>query len=369
MGIITCPPRAKRNNSHLVNYLDVLKRALPGAIALLVVFAAGCGREDVKVYRVAKEQSPASPRQAMPPGHLEINASKPQLSWTLPAGWKEAGAGQMSLATFDITAKGDKQAQVTVTPLRGLAGKEVLIVNMWRQQAGLVELSAEEVQRQLQPVEIAGEPGKMFEVTGKAEGTNPPLRIVTAMAHRADASWFYKLAGDSGLVEAQKPAFVEFLKSIKITETPAGEAASAPVPVETGSATPSQWKTSADWKAVPPGPMQTAKFALPEKGAAKADVTVSIFPNSTGGILGNVNRWRNQIGLPPIGEAELVKLVTPLDEKIPDAVLVDMTNNNRQFIGAIVPRGGQWFFYKLLGDAEAVAPQKEAFVAFAKAQP
>jgi len=125
-----------------VNYLDVLKRALPGAVALLMVLTAGCEREDVKVYRAAKEQRPASQRQAMPPGHSEINATKPQLSWTLPAGWKEAVAGQMSLATFDITGKDDKQAQVTVTPLRGLAGKEVLIVNMWRQQAGLPELSA-----------------------------------------------------------------------------------------------------------------------------------------------------------------------------------------------------------------------------------
>src|SRR5438132_363251 len=154
----------------------------------------------------------------------------------------------MSQATFDITGNDGKKAQVTVTPLRGLAGKEVLIVNMWRQQAGLPELSSEEVQRQLQPVEIAGEPGKMFEVTGEADGTNPPMRIVTAMTLRADTSWFYKLAGASGLVEAQKPAFVEFLKSIKITETPGGEAPSAPLPAETGSASSSEWRIPADWK-------------------------------------------------------------------------------------------------------------------------
>lgn len=334
----------------------------------------------MKVYRVAKEPLAAPQSQAMPHGHPEVNAAKPQLSWTLPAGWQEATAGRMSVATFSIAGKDGNEAQVTVTPLPGLAGKEAMVVNMWRQQVGQPELSSEEMEQQLQPVEIAGESGKMFEVTGKADGTNPPMRIVTAMVHRPDASWFYKLAGDAELVEAQKPAFIAFLKSIKISEAPANEAvptrasdktASASPPTQTGSASPSQWKTPAGWKAVPPGQMQNAKFSVPEKNGAKADVTVSIFPNSTGSTLMNVNRWRGQISLPPIDEAELAKLSKPLDEKNPTAVLVDMTNpdHNRQLIGAIVPRGGQWFFYKLMGDPAAVAPQKEAFVEFAKSEP
>ena len=38
-------------------------------------------------------------------------------------------------------------------------------------------------------------------------------------------------------------------------------------------------------------------------------------------------------------------------------------------LASIVPRDGGYWFYKLVGDAEAVAPEKEAFVAFAKSQP
>jgi hypothetical protein len=117
--------------------------------------------------------------------------------------------------------------------------------------------------------------------------------------------------------------------------------------------------------------MQSAKYLVPEQGAAKGEVTISVFPNSTGGTLANVNRWRGQIGLSPIGEAELAKITTRLDDKNPDMILVDMTNpdTKRQLIGAIVPRDGQWFFYKLMGDADAVAPQKAAFAAFVKAAP
>jgi hypothetical protein len=333
-----------------------------------LIVLAGCNREEIKVYRVAKEQPAAAPRPtaAMPDGHPEIPMGKPQLSWTLPSGWTEAGAGQMSVATFNIADKEGREAQVAVTPLSGLNGKEVLIVNMWRKSVGQSELSSEEVAKQLQPVDIGDEAGKMFDVTGIPESGKRPARILTAMVHRPDASWFFKLAGDQELVEAQKPAFVTFLKSIKFTAAPMTEP--SPAPSETAAAS-SQWKTPANWKAVTPGPMQTAKFAVPEKNSAKADVTVSIFPNSTGGMLANVNRWRNQIGLPPVTESDLPQLVKPLDENNPEAVLVDMKNNNRQLIGAVVPRGGQWYFYKLLGDTEAVTAQKDAFVAFAKTQP
>ena len=342
---------------------------------------AGCDRDDVKVYRVTKEQTPAQQPSAapMPSGHPEVNSAKPQLAWTLPSGWVQTGPGKMSVASFTIAGKDGKEAQVTVTPLQGLAGKEALIVNMWRQQAGLPELSAEEAERQLSPVEVGGDPGKMFEVNGKGDGTNPPVRIVTAMAHRTDGSWFYKLAGEADLVETQKPAFVAFLKSIKISGAAAVETTTAPAPVPTpASSAPvstasSQWKTPADWKNVPPGPMQDAKFSVPNQGAAKGDVTISVFPNSTGGTLANVNRWRGQLSLPDAEEADLARLVTPLDGKIPGAMLVDLngksskTGQPARLIGAIVPRDGQWFFYKLLGDPDAVAPQRDAFIAFAKA--
>ncbi len=276
----------------------------------------------------------------------------------------------MSLANFSITGQDGLRAQVSVTPLQGLAGKEIPIVNMWRHQVGLPELTEDEVKQQLQEVDIAGERGKMFEVIGNPEGTNSPMRIVTAMVHRADASWFYKLQGDADLVEAQKPAFVSFLKSVKISEA-STEAAVGAVPPKAAPAAPvasSPSKIPAGWKSVPPGPMQSAKYQVTESGSGKAEVTVSVFPNSTGGTLGNVNRWRGQIALPPIGEADLAKISTPLDDKNPDMVLVDMSNpeTKRQLIGAIVPRDGQWFFYKMMGDADAVAPQKEAFVAFVK---
>jgi len=269
----------------------------------------------------------------------------------------------MNVANFSIADANGKEAQVTVTPLPMLAGREADIVNMWREQVGLQPLTSEEAAKELRDVIVCGETGKLFEITSKAESNREPSRIITAMAHRADASWFYKLAGDQSLVEAQRPAFLEFLKSISIkeSETPS---------VVASTSGKFHWAVPGDWKEVPAGQMQVARFAAPEKNSAKADVFVSVFPNDTGGTLANVNRWRRQLKLSEIEEPDLAKVVKPI-EGAPGAILTDMSNNenHQQLIGAIVPRGGQYWFYKILGGADAVESQRENFIRFVQSTP
>ena len=325
---------------------------------------AGCGREDIQVYTAPKDQLAAA---AAPMTIRTPPIARPDLSWKLPAGWREAGAGQMSLANFTIAGGAGQEAQVSITPLPLMTGREALIVNMWREQVGLEALPDEEVTKQFQSVEIGAEKANLFEITGKGKDSAGPLRIITAMVHRNDSSWFYKLSGDAALVDAQKPAFLEFLKSIQISQ------AAAPAPaaeVAAASDSPKRsWTVPPQWKELPAGQMQTAKFAVPEREGAKAEVSVSIFPSDTGGTLANVNRWRRQIGLGEVDEAGLAPIVSPLDPARPEARLIDMTNNNKRLLGAIVPREGRYWFYKLLGDAAAVAPEKDAFIAFAKSKP
>ena len=359
-------------------------------IGLGLVLAAGlsgCNRDEIKVYRVAKEKPPAHPDHPghpdheLPGGHPEIgHTPSPKISWTLPAGWTELGPSRMNVASFGVSGKSNQTAQVAITPLAGMAGKEAIIVNMWRMQVGLNELSETEALNLLSDVDIGGTPGKMFDMAGKSD-TGETMRIVTAMTHHGSKSWFYKLQGDDELVKEQKSAFVAFLKSIKIEDPPASTdlpdghppiAANAPkpaassMPPATDGGAKGKWPTPSAWKEVAPGSMQVAKFSVPEVDGAKADVTISVFPNSTGGNLANVNRWRGQIGLATVDESGLAALVKPLDEKIPDAILADLSNNKRRLVGAIVPAGGKWHFYKLLGDDAAVAAQKDAFIKFVK---
>nr|MDQ3624468.1 hypothetical protein [Verrucomicrobiota bacterium] len=293
--------------------------------------------------------------------------SRPQVTWSLPPGWREIAAGNVSVAAFSISGEGG-EAKANITPLPNLRGREAIVVNLSRTQAGLPSLEADELSKELAPVEIGDESGQLFEIAGKGED-GKPIKIITAFAHQQDASWFYKLSGDETIVTAQRPAFLEFLKSIRMT-APApsaapAETASAPAP----GAAEFKWQVPPGWKTVTPGQMQAAKFAVPARGNAGAEVSVSVFPSDTGGTLANVNRWRGQLGLGPVDESGLAPLAAPLDPSLPNAVIVTLSNEPRHLLGAIVPRDGRWWFYKMLGDGAAVTAERDAFLSFAKSTP
>jgi hypothetical protein len=348
-------------------HTNIEPRRLPlaGAVVLLLVLVlCGCQKEEIRVYTAPKDspEPVAQVDQAAPePASPHQQPLRPQVTWKLPQGWREDGANAMSLANFTIPGQPGKEAGVSITQLGNLTGKDALLVNMFRQEFGLPQLTDDEVAKQLHPVEVGTQRGNLFELSGTRK--DQTLRIVTVVVHHPDGSWFYRISGDPDVVENQKPAFLAFLKSIQIKEAPAAtqepEVASEKF----------NWSVPATWKATAPGQMQVARFSVPEKNSGKAEVFASVFPSDTGGNLANINRWRKQLGMEPATEQDLGQLISPLDSSNPQAILVDMSNNNRRLIGAIVPREGKYWFYKLLGDAEAVAPEKESFVAFAKSKP
>jgi len=347
----------------LMKLASLPRRQPPGwrlpALLPILLLLGGCGREEIRVYTAPKD--PPAPSTAMRVRPRTMSLPTPE--WRLPAGWRELGPGQMSVASFDVGGNSGQEAQVSITPLPLMAGRESLIVNMWREQLGQEPLSEEEAMKQFQAVEIGGEPGSIFEITG--QHFSRPQRTITAMAHRSDASWFFKLSGDAAIVEAQKPVFLEFLKTIRIKAIPASESVHA----SPNQSAKFNWQVPTQWKSLPAGDMLVARFGLPERGGAKAEVLVSVFGDDTGGTLANVNRWRREIGLREVDDAGLPQVISPLDPADPQTKLIDFTNNNRRLVAAIVPRDGRYWFYKLRGDLDAVSPERDAFVAFVKSTP
>jgi hypothetical protein len=210
-----------------------------------------------------------------------------------------------------------------------------------------------------------------FEINGSTMD-GKPSRTVTGMLHKPDKSWFFKLSGDDAAVAAQKPAFLDFLKAVRFAEAAPAQASasepSAPQNTNDDKMHAFKWEVPQGWQKLPAGQMQVAKFAVPEQGGGKAEVSVSVFPSNTGGTLANVNRWRKQLGLSEVDEGGMQSCITGLDVT-PGAILVNLTNEQKQLLGAIVPRSGRWWFYKMMGDAAAVAAAREDFVKFASANP
>src|SRR5256885_16004621 len=94
---------------------DFLRISAFGFRISALLLLAGCGRDDVQVYRVAKETPSAE-------------AAK------LPAGWQAVAPGEMRVASFRVTGKDGKMADVGVVALPGMAGTDLDNVNRWRGQ-------------------------------------------------------------------------------------------------------------------------------------------------------------------------------------------------------------------------------------------
>ena len=101
------------------------------------------------------------------------------------------------------------------------------------------------------------------------------------------------------------------------------------------------WTAPADWKPKAPGAMRKGSFTVP--GAdGDADLSITAFPGDVGGELANLNRWRSQLQLAPLAEA----------------------NKPTRIVGALVPVNGATWFFKLMGPDATVAAAKPAFLTF-----
>ncbi len=355
------------------------------AAAALVALATGCGRDDIKVYRVAKETAPT-----IPTGQPDSGSTAPRLQWKLPAGWEEAPAGEMRIASFKVKSPNGKQADVSVVPLAGSGGGDLANVNRWRGQVGAPPVTEAELAKLAEPVEIAGAADALYDQAGTNPGEGVKSRILGAIQHRGDAAWFFKMTGDDELVAQQKPAFVEFLKSLSFGSA---ETAALPTghPALEGGALPAghpdissmggaasaasaedkpKWQVPTGWQETPGGQFLVAKFVVGGDANAGTAVNVSSSPGDGGGLLANVNRWRQQLGLGPVDDAGLAKLTTSLDMANGKGVVVDFsgtdarTSQPARLVGAVVSQAGQTWFYKLMGDSKTVESQKAAFTQF-----
>jgi hypothetical protein len=149
----------------------------------------------------------------------------------------------------------------------------------------------------------------------------------------------------------------------KQAAAPAALAASAVMPpsAEGGGL---RWTLPAGWKEAPGGgPMRYATLTAPVAG--KVEVTVIRLPGPAGGELANVNRWRSQLGLPPLGEGDLAGARQVLTTVAGPLNVYDFTSAGakkaRTIAGFAELQGESWFL-KLTGDAEAVQKARAGFL-------
>ncbi|MCW5552612.1 MAG: hypothetical protein KIS67_10705 [Verrucomicrobiae bacterium] len=362
-----------------------LSTGLAAAVALSsLVMLSGCGRDEIKVYKVAKESPDAMAaahaahgRGQMPPGHPDISAATPKIQYALPSGWEERPASAMRSASFSIPGKDGQAADVSVIPLP-TTGQEVELVNMWRAQMQLPSVGESEAANLAQAATIGGETGRLFEMASEGPILDDKLhgRMLVAVLTRGATSWFFKMAGEDSQVTEQKPAFVEFLKSVSFEAptpaTPATTASSATAAATGGSDGKPAWTVPEGWQEIPGGQFLVAKFVVTGEGNARAEINVSMSSGDGGGLVPNVNRWRAQLGLSQVPGAEISSSVKKVQAGGNELSYVELSgtdlNTGRPalVLGAMVPRPGQTWFYKIAGDRQLVEAERAKFTTFAE---
>lgn len=129
-----------------------------------------------------------------------------------------------------------------------------------------------------------------------------------------------------------------------------------------------RWTAPATWQAEAAGGMRLAAFAA-SGAAGSAEVTVVSFPGDGGDNLANVNRWRGQLGLPPVAAPELEALITHVKAPAGDVSLVDLAGTapekgETRLLGAWFRGSGRVWFFKMSGPSAAVAAQRASFLDF-----
>jgi hypothetical protein len=264
-------------------------------------------------------------------------------------------------------------ADVSLVMLTGEAGGVLGNVNRWLSQIGQPPLSEEQLQQKIQHLKTPLGDVLLVDLEGLPQGANPSEdgRIIAGIAPGNGGTLFFKMRGNAALTESQKAPFIQWIKTVRIKDTqaapstsPSGVVAENLTGPKASSQTPIGWKTPQDWKPVAPGRMRYAEFSINGPSGTAGNVSVSVFAGDGGGDLQNVNRWRAQIGLPPLAEGGLEPLLTTVDARDGRILAVDMTGPKGRLLAGWTRIDGNSWFFKLTAPTELAGAQKPAFMKF-----
>ncbi len=140
-----------------------------------------------------------------------------------------------------------------------------------------------------------------------------------------------------------------------------GEMPSAPA--QTGAT----WSAPKNWKEKAVSQMRVGSFEVP---TASDPVDVSIVPlaGDAGGDLANINRWRGQLGLPPVEESGLAAITHHQNVGPYNALVVEFFSTDpkpKRLLAAVIQHGGTTWFFKATGPGADVEKLKPEFLKFA----
>jgi hypothetical protein len=268
----------------------------------------------------------------------------------------------MREASFIVRGENGATADISLVRLGPAAGNILDNVNRWLAQLKQPAVTEEKLRTMLQPLGDAA----VVDLSGQPENGDPAKdgRIIGAIASDENGTAFYKMRGNAALVGAEKENFLKWVSTSRggTSNSSATNATTPAAPSDSGTSQ-IKWELPPGWATKPPSAMRYASFSA-EKNGESADISVVTFPGDGGSDVDNVNRWRQQIGLPAVGEELLKPMIAAVHAGDVHIDTIDMSGPSARLLAGWTRHDGQAWFFKMTGPPQLVEEEKPKFMAF-----
>jgi hypothetical protein len=237
--------------------------------------------------------------------------------------------------------------EVSLSAFPGDTGGLLANVNRWRGQLGLGPIDETQLAQSAQTAAVEGVSVTTVDITGSSG-----QEMLGAVIVPGDGkTWFVKATGTPDAIAKLKPAFGEFARSFRVqADAPATSAGGAVQGRLTAWKPPPHWRADTGASVI----VAAAYEATNADGGAK--ITATMLLNNGGGPLANINRWRDQMGLPPVERLEQ-QATTDLGG---GNLVVDLSaaDGTRRMMAAIVSSQNESWFFKITGTPKGVEAER-----------
>lgn len=268
------------------------------------------------------------------------------LTWTTPAGWKQEGASGMRFATLiapSEEAEGPIELSISKLPYQTPSEDEYLLANFnrWRGQLSLDPITVADLPTSTERIKCDGGVAIVIEIAGTTSASN-------AMGGPFSGGGPFAGGGATPPIGPAGPSL-----------PPVG-------PVASGDSDLT-YDLPKGWSEQPLTSLRKASLSV-GIGDKQAEITVIPLGGQAGDWVSNVNRWRGQVGLPPMSEEDLAKEQKSIEVGGVTGKYVEAigTDSGKTILGVMAVRDDVSWFIKLTGPSSIAAEEKERFEQFTR---
>ena len=215
-----------------------VKTTLLVALVALACCSTGCRKreQEIKVYRLVKAPleepiappavEPAAEMPGLPPSHPPIGsarsanttaATSSAPSAPVPSNWEAQPLSEMRKASYLVHGQGGSSADVSFVALGGSGGDILGNVNRWLGQIKRPPITDDQLDQVVQHMPSELGHVVLVDLRGEPEAGDPKKdgRILAAIATGDGGTSFYKMRGNSELIEVERENFTKWVAAMR----------------------------------------------------------------------------------------------------------------------------------------------------------